>query len=234
ETTLAEYKLKLHFATNGKEAINMLNEKPMDLILMDIQMPIMDGIEATLYIRKELKNQLPIVALTANVLKGDAKRYLKAGMNDTVPKPFEEEQIVNVLLKWLCQKKVRKSRKGERGSVNTESYSLQKLRKIGQGDEAFVAKMVSIFIQQAIISIEGLRNAQKEKDYKKIGELAHKIKPSFDNLEIFVLKENVRKLEKIENETPLEELPALVEEFCGVLEVVIAKLEGYSIEVEKS
>jgi PAS domain S-box-containing protein len=234
ETTLAEYKLKLHFATNGKEAINMLNEKPMDLILMDIQMPIMDGIEATLYIRKELKNQLPIVALTANVLKGDTKRYLKAGMNDTVPKPFEEEQIVNVLLKWLCQKKVRKSRKGERGSVNTESYSLQKLRKIGQGDEAFVAKMVSIFIQQAIISIEGLRNAQKEKDYKKIGELAHKIKPSFDNLEIFVLKENVRKLEKIENETPLEELPALVEEFCGVLEVVIAKLEGYSIEVEKS
>jgi CheY-like chemotaxis protein len=201
---------------------------------MDIQMPIMDGIEATLYIRKELKNQLPIVALTANVLKGDTKRYLKAGMNDTVPKPFEEEQIVNVLLKWLSLTKVKKLREGERGSVNTESYSLQKLRKIGQGDEAFVAKMVAIFIQLAIISIEGLQDAQKEKDYKKIGEIAHKIKPSFDNLEIFALKENVRKLEKIENETPLEELPALVEEFCGVLEVVIAKLEGYSIEGEKS
>lgn len=234
ETTLAEYKLKLHFATNGKEAINLLNEKPMDLILMDIQMPIMDGIEATLYIRKELKNQLPIVALTANVLKGDTESYLKAGMNDSVPKPFEEEQIVNVLLKWLCQTEVKKLRKGENGSVNKESYSLQKLRKISQGDEAFVAKMVSIFIEQAIISIEDLREAQKEKDYKKIGRLAHKIKPSFDNFEIFALKENVRKLEKIENETALEELPALVEEFCGALEGVIAELEIYSIEVEKS
>ena len=225
ETTLAQFKTKLHFATNGKEAINLLIKKPMDLILMDIQMPEMDGIEATQYIRKKLKSKIPIVALTANVLKNDMESYLKVGMNDTVSKPFGEDEIANTLLKWLSNKTIKINARGRKVIVQKGIYSLNKLREISQGDEDFVSQMVSIFIEQATISIENLRQAQEEKDYEKIRNLAHKIKPSFDNLEVFVLKENVRKLEKIDTEIDVEELPALAEVFCEVLKKVVGELE---------
>jgi len=226
ETTLAHYKTKLHFAANGKEAINLLIKKPMDLILMDIQMPEMDGIEATRYIRKKLKSKIPIVALTANVLKGDTESYLKVGMNDTVSKPFGEDEIVNTLLKWLSNETIKITASGKKVIVSKGIYSLNKLREISQGDEDFVSQMVSIFIEQATLSIKDLRQAQEEKDYEKIRNLAHKIKPSFDNLDIVVLKENVRKLEKIDTEIAVEELPALAEVFCGVLEKVVGGLEN--------
>jgi PAS domain S-box-containing protein len=225
EKTLTHYKTKLHFAANGKEAINLLMKKPIDLILMDIQMPEMDGIEATQYIRKKLKSKIPIVALTANVLKSDTESYLKAGVNDIVSKPFGEDEIANTLLKWLSNKTIKITASGRKVIVSKGIYSLNKLREISQGDEAFVTQMVSIFIEQANLSVKELQQAQQEKDYEKIRNLAHKIKPSFDNLEIFVLKENVRKLEKIGTETAVEELPDLVKAFCKVLRKVVRELE---------
>lgn len=225
ETTLEHYNMNLHFAVNGKEAIDLLNDSPIDLILMDVQMPVMDGIEATQYIRKELQNEIPIIALTANVLKGDTESYLRAGMNDTVPKPFEEEELVNKLLKWATNKAIKGTTKSKKSTTPVETHSLAKLKEISRGNEEFVAKMVSIFIEQANISMAEIKQAEKTKDYNKIRKLAHKIKPSLDNLSIHALKENVRKLEKIESETSLEELPALREEFCGVLEGVVGELE---------
>ena len=80
-------------AVNGLEALEFLKNESFDLILMDIQMPEMDGIEATKIIRKELKIKTPIIALTANVFKQDIDSYLAVGMNDFIIKPFEEENF---------------------------------------------------------------------------------------------------------------------------------------------
>lgn len=79
---------------NGLEAIAKLKEQSFDLILMDIQMPEMDGVEATIIIRDELKIQTPIVALTANAFKHDLENYFSIGMNDYIIKPFEEEEFI--------------------------------------------------------------------------------------------------------------------------------------------
>ncbi|NBG67360.1 PAS domain S-box protein [Acidiluteibacter ferrifornacis] len=225
ETTLAQYELNLHFATNGKEAIDVLQEKPIDLILMDIQMPVMDGIEATQYIRNQLKIDIPIIALTANVLKGDTESYIASGMNDTVRKPFEEREILETLMQWLGKSTLPKADNKEPVLTHKALYTLEKLSTISRGDQIFISKMVAIFIQQTSSAIEEMKEAEATNDYDRIRKLAHKLKPSLDNLQINSLKETVRKLEYIGEEYDIEELPQLNQQFCDVLDKVVKDLQ---------
>ncbi|TCC95805.1 response regulator [Pedobacter hiemivivus] len=87
-------------AKNGQEAIEAVKQKEYEIILMDIQMPVMDGLEATQIIRKTLKKQPIIIALTANVMTDDEETCINAGMNDYIRKPFKLEELMNRLEKW--------------------------------------------------------------------------------------------------------------------------------------
>jgi PAS domain S-box-containing protein len=98
---LKKWKTILDTAENGKVAIEKLNTRNYDIILMDIQMPIMSGIEATSIIRNKLKLTTPIIALTAKAIKGDDKEFLNAGMNDYISKPFSEHELVNKISKLI-------------------------------------------------------------------------------------------------------------------------------------
>ena len=99
--------LKATLANNGVEALRCLDEQSFDLVLMDCQMPEMDGFDATREIRKlELKTpqqqRLPIIAMTANVMSGDRERCLETGMDDYIGKPVQRDQLATVLRKWLA------------------------------------------------------------------------------------------------------------------------------------
>lgn len=87
-------------ASNGLEALEMIGKQNYDLILMDIQMPVMDGLQASMAIRKELHLDIPIVALTANIFNEDVENCLNAGMNDHLGKPYKEEQLIQMINKW--------------------------------------------------------------------------------------------------------------------------------------
>ncbi|MBN2668504.1 MAG: response regulator [Bacteroidales bacterium] len=95
---------KLGFSTdiadNGQIAIEMIDNNTYDLVLMDVQMPIMSGIEATEALR-EKKYKVPIIAMTANAIKGDREKCLAAGMNDYISKPFRQKELEEILKKWL-------------------------------------------------------------------------------------------------------------------------------------
>ena len=98
--------LKAEQANNGVEALKLLAEQAYDLVLMDCQMPEMDGFDATREIRKQdikaiNQNVLPIVAMTANVMSGDRERCLEVGMDDYIGKPVQRNQLESVLRKWL-------------------------------------------------------------------------------------------------------------------------------------
>jgi len=86
---------------DGKEAVAELTRQFFDLVLMDMQMPFMDGLEATRIIRKHINNKVPIIALTANEIKQEKDRCFKAGMNDFLMKPFDEKDLVSIINKWL-------------------------------------------------------------------------------------------------------------------------------------
>ena len=89
-------------AFNGQEALNLLANQDFDGVLMDCQMPIMDGYEATHQIRKQEKfKDMPVIAMTANVMRGDREKVLAVGMNDHIPKPFEIDAMFATLAKWI-------------------------------------------------------------------------------------------------------------------------------------
>ena len=86
---------------DGKEAVAELSKQSFDLVLMDMQMPFMDGLEATQIIRKHINKKIPIIALTANDIRKEKDRCVQAGMNDFLMKPFDEKELVSVINKWL-------------------------------------------------------------------------------------------------------------------------------------
>ncbi len=91
---------KVVCANNGLEALNAYKPGKFDLIIMDIQMPVMDGIAATKELRKRHKDLPPVIGLSANVLKGDEGFYLKEGLDDYIPKPFNSEKLISIINKW--------------------------------------------------------------------------------------------------------------------------------------
>lgn len=100
-TVLKNFQIFPEEATNGLEAIAKLKAgKQYDIILMDIQMPEMDGLEATKIIREELKNDTPIIAITANAVKEELESYIDKGMNDYITKPFEEKTLLTKIEQW--------------------------------------------------------------------------------------------------------------------------------------
>ena len=102
--TKAGYQVEV--ANNGKEAVEKFTSSPedFDLIFMDIQMPEMDGFEATEAIRSKGFDTIPIVAMTANAMKGDRKMCLEAGMDDYTTKPIKREIVFGILDKWVFSK----------------------------------------------------------------------------------------------------------------------------------
>lgn len=96
--------LEVSLAENGEEAVVMVSRHAYDIILMDIQMPVMDGVTATAAIREQLFCDTPIIALTAHALREEKETYLTAGMNDFLSKPFQEQELLALLHKWICQK----------------------------------------------------------------------------------------------------------------------------------
>lgn len=102
---LGNWGVTVSLAQNGAECINLLKaaEHHYDLIFMDIQMPVMDGMEATRHIRQDMHSAIPIVALTANVMESDQQDFMRIGMNAFLPKPFDPEELYQILLRFISQ-----------------------------------------------------------------------------------------------------------------------------------
>jgi two-component system, sensor histidine kinase and response regulator len=113
---LEDAEVEVDVADNGEIAVRMVNEKDYDIVLIDMQMPVMDGVEATKAIRADPRfKTLPIIAMTANAMAADRDRCLEAGMNDHIAKPIDPDQLFNVLLRWTAER---------RGREETVEYSL--------------------------------------------------------------------------------------------------------------
>lgn len=98
---LNEFGVIVSEAEDGEEAVNYLKNNDCDLVLMDLQMPVSNGYNASEIIRQKLKLDIPIIALTANVIRGEKEKCFKAGMNDYLSKPFDEEQFLEIISKWI-------------------------------------------------------------------------------------------------------------------------------------
>jgi len=196
KTILNNYGATITEAVNGKEAINILLENNTDLVLMDIQMPVMGGMEATRIIRRDISKLLPVIALTANAIKGDNDKCIEGGMNAYLSKPFKEQDLLRVVSFWLGGFNMSDDNKTATLTMPEKIYDLTDLRAISRGNEAFVIKMVNMFIEQTPLNLAEMESRYNENDYKGMAAVAHKIKPSIDNMGIISLKEVIREIEK--------------------------------------
>jgi CheY-like chemotaxis protein len=197
---------EVDIAVNGKEALLLVQQKQYDLVLMDIHMPEMDGMEATRQIRlleDTGKATIPIVALTANALKGDRERFLAVGMNDYLAKPFTEPNLFQIIAHNLSNVNptyVAPATETPTPTVETKTstplYDLSMVRNIAGGDEAFVKRMLQLFLDTVPPSLQEIQLETVKEDWEQVGKLAHKMKSTIDSMNIASLKEIIRQIEQ--------------------------------------
>lgn len=229
QNTFKYYNCIVEEAVNGIEAIEILKHQKFDIILMDIQMPEMDGLEATSIIRTELNIQTPIIALTANAFKSEIEKCKAIGMNDYVTKPFEENVLLKLISKYLPKHITTISEIGQNRVQEDISllYDLSNLKTMSHGDDEFVNKMIDLFLEQAELSIIQISEANLKEDYEAISKIAHKLKSSAGNMGINSVKNDIRELERIcVEKNELERVSDLIQRVSSTLYNVIKQLRS--------
>ena len=227
QNTLSFYGCETTEAVDGFEAIELLKQFTFDVILMDIQMPGMDGIEATQIIRNELKITTPIIALTANAFKTEIEKCKSIGMNDYVTKPFEEIQLVNTIFKVLNRPELSSLSEVAESAIKSGKglYDLSALEKVSRGDAAFVAKMITLFIEQTQINLSNFDRMLALQNYTEIARIAHKIKPGIESMGITTISEDLKELEILAKSDPNAlTIQTLVARISSVLNYVVQHL----------
>jgi CheY-like chemotaxis protein len=184
DTLLSKANVTIIEAENGQEAVDRLTEK-VDVILMDAQMPILSGFDATRKIRamaNEKMSQIPVIALTASVLRTDLDRCKDAGMNGYIPKPFKTHELIvgiaevlNIKLKLNTEKKEEVQKVSTNSSLDTVT-DLNYLREFCEGDEGKMQKYIDMFLKSAPTFLEKLDELIKAKDAEGIANQVHGFK----------------------------------------------------------
>jgi CheY-like chemotaxis protein/HPt (histidine-containing phosphotransfer) domain-containing protein len=217
--------VQVTLASNGQEAVELVQNCDFDLVLMDCQMPVMDGYQATAAIRQlplGRGERLPIAAVTANALQGDEQNCLEAGMNDFLPKPFKLAQLQALLARWL-------PRAGETSSTTTvlaaaardasvvpgsDAIDLRELQSVRELDPAggmdLVKTILRIFIESAGESVARIENAILARDGGQLAAAAHALKSSTANVGAKTLSEFYRRLEQLGREGRLADARELL------------------------
>jgi PAS domain S-box-containing protein len=226
KSILKNWNCEVDIAENGLVAIEKVKNNNYDLVLMDVQMPVMDGYETTRAIRlMDLpKRDTPIVALTANATKSDVEKCLASGMNDYLAKPFTPDDLHRKIVDDL---KIKPKEREEKTIVITgikrHGYDLSYLRSISNDNEDFIKEMMQTFIQTIPGILQEMKTCLVEKNWERLSKLAHQIKPSFTLMGIHDLHTTILFIEENgKNKTNVAELPKTTQEFIYSCNALIA------------
>jgi PAS domain S-box-containing protein len=210
KTLLDDFGFEHDIAENGKIAINMLQDRTYDIVLMDLQMPEMNGFEAARYIRSILKFQIPIIALTADVTTADLEKCRAMGMDDYISKPVDEKilykKIVDILHKF------EHSHKNHAPAGGTKCVDLSYLYNRTKGKPDLMIEMIELYLGQTPSLISSMNQSLLNKDWDSLHRSVHKLIPSFSIMGIHKDYEDIAK--KIQEysgtQQHLDKIPELV------------------------
>jgi PAS domain S-box-containing protein len=212
-------------AENGFVAVEKVKSETFDVVLMDIQMPVMDGFEATKAIRSlaNPKNKVPIIALTANATRRDVEKCLAEGMDNCIAKPFTPEDLFKIISQYTRKSNIPKI---EIKSEVQPEFDLSYLRKVSNNNKGFIKEMMVTFLETMPISIKEIRMFLLQKEWDKLAGATHKIKASITLMGLHSAKESAIKIETLaKTKKPVKEIYPLVEDFCLTIEESLEKLK---------
>jgi PAS domain S-box-containing protein len=216
-------------AENGFVALEKIKNENFDIILMDLQMPVMDGYEATKAIRLQdsPKGKVPVIALTANATRGEIEKCRAAGMNDCIAKPFTPEDLFGMLIKHMHTHESDETSLEDIPSRH-RWVNLSYLRSVSNNDTAFIKEMIETFLVSMPRTLEEMHAFVEKKDWKSVGKTIHKIKPSLSMIGMHALKTHATELEELCNleKHDSRNLQSRMKLFTSKLDQVLNELEG--------
>lgn len=180
KTLLESFGLKVDIAGNGQIAIDMLKGKQYELVLMDMQMPVLDGYDTARAIRNELRLDVPVIAMTAHILPGEKEKCISCGMNDYISKPFREQELYDMVRHYIGEGNGKQAAApaAEKTQSDAKVVNLDELYALARGNKEFIREMIGIFLEQNGADLETLEKAISEKDYETIQATSHRMKTS--------------------------------------------------------
>lgn len=210
---LEKWNAKAVVMENGKLVINELQKNDYHVILMDIQMPEMDGIQTINHIRNKMEQDIPIIVMTASALT-NKHDIIKEDINGFIQKPFDPTNLLNMILKCTAQDTPLPDQATKTKSIQNKSYDLSYLANISRNNRSFITEMVEIFIKQANEAQTAVPTYVQHNKLKEIAQCVHKIKSSARNIGNRKMAENCQQIEEsiIHNAEPAIINP-LIEQF---------------------
>ena len=202
ETVLRNWGWQVTTAASGPAAIQLFEHRPFDLVLMDIQMPGMDGETAARALREHpdaLRAATPVIALTARAQAGEAERLAAAGFAGYLAKPYREEQLLQAMQAVLARHTTHTTSLLPSAPTSMPSatplYNLSNVRQLVRGDEAIVRRLAWAFIETTPAILTALDEALTKSDWEAVGDAAHHLKSSLDGLGVESLRHTIREVE---------------------------------------
>jgi len=222
---LEKWETKVVVAGNGQQALEALEKDTFDIILMDIQMPIMDGMTASRLIREKLRLTTPILALSANVIKGIVEKCEEAGMQGYISKPFEADDLYRKIVQHVA-----KSRNNN-GNIKTESFDvvvadISRLEKMMGFDSMQLDIMIHKFLEITPSYLEELNRADSVNDVSAIASSSHKIKSSIDLVSTPLMRDLILKINlESRKDGDIIEIKQLIKKFNAYYKLLEGQLK---------
>ncbi len=166
QNVIESFGFDIDIAENGDRGIELLSENSYDLVLMDLQMPLRDGYQTTSYIRKELQNSIPIIAMTAHSLAREQDRCYDAGMDGYVPKPFKQYELLEAIKSAL---------KKEPRSTKRHIANLSRIEETDRLKPGWKKEVTTQFIEKAPLELAAFKKAIKSSDFKAVAQIAEQL-----------------------------------------------------------
>lgn len=220
--------LKLQTAENGREAVEKIKADHFDIILMDMEMPVMNGYDATAMIRNELNDPIPIIAMTAHTAQGEREKCLETGMNDYISKPINEDLLFAMIYNLTLSKtRQEKNPAITEHVINHEKVcDLSYLLTVTRGNKISMKNIIDVFIEEALEDLSNLGNAIKNINYTEITDISHKIKSAFSILGIASLRPVFEEIEYLGSiQTGIDKIEIQNSRINKVFEKVVEEME---------
>lgn len=198
---LSQWNIDFEIVSNGLEAVEYLRNNTSDLVLMDIQMPQMDGYVATQKIREELNLNIPIIAMTAHALAGEREKCLSRGMNEYISKPIKEEELFKLISNFGLANQNRNQVETEEETPDFKHINLTYMQSVSGGDKSFEQIITQQFIENIPQHLEQLNSAYENQDFVLVKLRAHDLKSSVSIMGLLpLLQEKLDSLEMTSEE----------------------------------